>query len=222
MPRELRLSEEVQTYIDVRKNEGDRAKSPEQRLEDRKLNKMVEIMIDDIIKSRETIIDSKLKKLETLVETSPELIEDFLDDRLTVEAVDGVQSSVKRLMKLSRLEAVRLPSKVTNGYLREAVRTYLFGFPQASIALSRAALEQALKENLGHQLSGEFRSMDELLKEARKYKLLDRTMELCARDVAKAGDGVLHEKPTTDPKALEVLDKLRGLLQHIYSVTGRH
>ena len=222
MPRELRLSEEVQTYIDVRKNEGDRAKSPEQRLEDRKLNKMVEIMIDDIIKSRETIIDSKLKKLETLVETSPELIEDFLDDRFTVEAVDGVQSSVKRLMKLSRLEAVRLPSKVTNGYLREAVRTYLFGFPQASIALSRAALEQALKENLGHQLSGEFRSMDELLKEARKYKLLDRTMELCARDVAKAGDGVLHEKPTTDPKALEVLDKLRGLLQHIYSVTGRH
>ena len=220
--RDLRLSEEVQTYIDVLKNEGDRAKSPEQRLEDRKLNKLVEIMIDDIIKSRETIIDSKLKKLETLVETSPELIEDFLDDRFTVEAVDGVQSSVKRLMKLSRLEAVRLPSKVTNGYLREAVRTYLFGFPQASIALSRAALEQALKENLGHQLSGEFRSMDELLKEARKYKLLDRTMELCARDVAKAGDGVLHEKPTTDSKALEVLDKLRGLLQHIYSVTVRY
>ena len=64
--------------------------------------------------------------------------------------------------------------------------------------------------------------MDELLKEARKYKLLDRTMELCARDVANAGDGVLHEKPTTDSKALEVLDKLRGLLQHIYSVTGRY
>lgn len=212
----------MQTYIDVLKNEGDQAKSPEQRREDWELNKMVEILIDDIIKSRETIIDSKLKKLETLVETSPELIEDFLDDRFTVEAVGGVQSSVKRLMKLSRLEAVRLPSKVTNGYLREAVRTYLFGFPQASIALSRAALEQALKENLGHQLSGEFRSMDELLKEARKYKLLDRTMELCARDVAKAGDGVLHEKPTTDSKALEVLDKLRGLLQHIYSVTGRY
>ena len=222
MPRDLRLSEEVQTYIDVLKNEGDRGKSPEQRREDWKLNKIVEIMIDDIIRSRETITDSKLKRLETLIETSRDLVEDFLDDRFTVEAVDGVQSSVKRLMKLSRLEAMRLPSTVTNGYLREAVRTYIFGFPQASIALAQAALEQALKENLGHQLSGEFRSMDELLKEARKYKLLDRTMELCARDVAKAGDGVLHEKPTTDSKALEVLDKLRGLLQHIYSVTGRY
>ena len=77
-------------------------------------------------------------------------------------------ASVKRLMKLSRLEALRLPSKVTNGYLREAVRTYIFGFPQASIALSRAALEQALKENLGHQLSGEFRNMDELFKGSAK------------------------------------------------------
>jgi hypothetical protein len=222
MARELRLSEEVQTYIDVLKNEGDRGKSLEQRREDWKLNKMVEIMIDDIIKSRETITDSRLKKLEILVETSRDLIEDFLDDRFTVEAVDGVQSSVKRLMKLSRLEAMRLPSKVTNGYLREAVRTYIFGFPQASIALSRAALEQALKENLGHQLSGDHLKMDGLLKEARKWGLLDRTMELCAREVAKAGDGVLHEKPTTDSKALEVLDKLRGLLQHIYSVTGRY
>ena len=136
MPRDLRLSEEVQTYIDVLKNEGDRGKSPEQRREDWKLNKIVEIMIDDIIRSRETITDSKLKRLETLIETSRDLVEDFLDDRFTVEAVDGVQSSVKRLMKLSRLEAMRLPSTVTNGYLREAVRTYIFGFPQASIALA--------------------------------------------------------------------------------------
>src|ERR1039458_3116677 len=112
MPRDLRLSEEVQTYIDVLKNEGDRGKSPEQKREDWKLNKIVEIMIDDIIKSRETITDNRLNKLEVLVETSRDLIEDFLDDRFTVEAVDGVQSSVKRLMKLSRLEALRLPSGV--------------------------------------------------------------------------------------------------------------
>ena len=38
------MSEEVQTYIDVLKNEGDRGKSPEQKREDWKLNKMVEIM----------------------------------------------------------------------------------------------------------------------------------------------------------------------------------
>ena len=218
MERDLRLSEEVQTYIDILKNESEKGKSPEQRREDRKLAKMVEIMIDDVIKSREIIGDNRLKKLDLLVESAPDLIEDFVDDRFTVEAVDGVQSSVKRLMKLSRLEAVRTPSAITNGYLRESVRTYIFGFAQASVALSRAALEQALKENLGLQLSGEFHTMDALLKAARKYGLLDRTMELCARDLAKDADDVLHEKPASDAKALEALDRLRGLLQHLYSV----
>lgn len=218
MERDLRLSEEVQTYIDVLKRESDSGKSPEQRREDRKLHKMIEIMIEDIIKSREAIGDNRLKELEALVDSAPELIEDFVDDRFTVEAVDGVQSSVKRLMKLSRLEAVRTPSEITNLYLREAVRTYIFGFTQASVALSRAALEQGLKENLGFQLSGEYRTMDELLKKGRTYGLLDKTMEQCARELAKDCDCVLHEKPANDAKALACLDRLRGLLQHLYSV----
>jgi hypothetical protein len=53
-------------------------------------------------------------------------------------------------------EGSRVPSKTTNTYLQGAVRTYVFGFPQASLALSRAALEQALKENLARQLSADF------------------------------------------------------------------
>lgn len=60
--------------------------------------------------------------------------------------------------------------------------------------------------------------MDELLKKARTYGLLDRPMEQCARELAKDCDSVLHEKPATDAKALACLDRLRGLLQHLYSV----
>jgi hypothetical protein len=211
------LSEEVQTYIDVLKSEGDRGKSPEQRREDWKLNKMVEIIIDDIIKSRETITDSRLKKLDILVETSPELIEDFLDDRFTVEAVEGVQSSVKRLMKLSRLEALRLPSTVTNGYLREAVRTYIFGFPQASIALSRAALEQSLKEGIGYQSTKTFVKMEDLLDEAESAGVIDATIRDLSRKIADEADDVLHEQPASASKAYDVLILLRGVLQHVYT-----
>jgi len=43
-------------------------------------------------------------------------------------------------------------------------------------------------------------------------------MEHCARELAKDCDSVLHEKPTTEAKALACLDRLRGLLQHLYSV----
>jgi len=32
----------------------------------------------------------------------------------------------------------------------------------------------------------------------------------------------MHEKPATLPEALEVLYKLRGLLEHIYSVEGHY
>jgi hypothetical protein len=37
---------------------------------------------------------------------------------------------VTRLLELSRLQGSVIPSEVTNGYLREAVRTYVLGLPQ--------------------------------------------------------------------------------------------
>jgi hypothetical protein len=85
----------------------------------------------------------------------------------------------------------------------------------------RAALEQALKESLGLQLTGAFVSFQDLLKEARKWNVLDRATENMARDVANAGDEVMHEKPTDLRKAGEILTNVRGLLQRIYSVEGR-
>src|SRR5664280_1280372 len=139
----------------------------------------------------------------------------------TSPAKSSMQSGyVKWTLQLSRLEAKRPPSNVTNGYLKEAVRTYILGLPQASVALCRAALEQALKESLGLQLTGVFITFQELLKEATKWNVLDGATEEMARDVANAGDEVMHEKPTDLSKAGEILTKVRGLLQHIYSVEG--
>lgn len=173
-----------------------------------------------MVQSRETITDAKLASIERLVEDSPEIISHFLDDYFTREVVEPVPGYVKRMMSLSRVDATRLPSRVTNGYLREAVRTYILGLPQACVALCRAALEQALKEALGLQLSGVFITFQDLLKEARKWKILDDTTEDMARDIANAGDEVMHEKPCDSPKAAEILSATRGLLQQIYSTEG--
>jgi hypothetical protein len=150
------------------------------------------------------------------------MIESFLDERFTRNLVEGISGNVSRILRLSRMEALTIPSPTTNGYLREAVRTYVFGLPLASVALSRAALEQSLKEKLGLQSSGDFIKFQDLLKEARKWNILDGIMEKCARDVANAGDDVMHDRPTDLPKALEVLDKLRGVLRHVYSVEGQY
>jgi hypothetical protein len=121
-------------------------------------------------------------------------------------------------MELSRLEGSRVPTKITNGYLAEAVRTYIFGFPQASIALSRAALEQALKEELGCQGTKIFLDMNSLLDEAEGLGAIDGVIRRTARKIASEADAVLHEKPADLAKAYDVLLMLRGVLQHIYAV----
>jgi hypothetical protein len=217
MKREPTLSQEVQTYIENHLDwSADPDLSPEDRAEAEKARKMIEIIVDDIIRSRETMTDSKLASIETLVQTVPELINDFLDERFTRDVVNEVAGYVRRTMQLSRLEGSLVPSKVTNGYLREAVRTYILGLPQACVALSRAALEQALKENLGYQGRRTFVKMKDLLDEAEGASVIDKTIHQMARKIARAADDVLHEKPTSLAEAYEILIMLRGVLQHVY------
>jgi hypothetical protein len=154
--------------------------------------------------------------IEELSESTPELIKDILDERFTRDFVHLVSGCVERLLQLSRLEGSRIPSKITNGYLREAVRAYVLGLPQASVALSRAAMEQALKENIGYQSTGTFVRMNDLLDEAEGADVIDPTIRIAARSVADEADDVLHEKPTSLDKAYDVLLNLRGILQHLY------
>jgi hypothetical protein len=222
MSRDLTLSERVQIFIETEDWENTHDLSPEKRNEQERALKFIKLLVEDIVISRETIVDSKLAIFEELVKYNPEYIKELLNDRFTRDLIDNVKGYVDRTLQLSRLQASGKPSSTTNGYLREAVRTYILGLPQASVALSRAALEQALKEQLALQLSGEFIAFQDLLKEAKKWNILDRTMEMCARDIANAGDEVMHEKPTTLPRALEVLDQLRGILRHVYSVEGHY
>lgn len=220
MPKYKPLSEDVQEFIadlDSYVQEDTPASERQQAEEHRR---MVALIVETIVSSRETITDAKLKAVEEFLAAIPEWVEDYLDDRFTREAVAAVPGCVDRLLKLSRLEAEHLPSEVTNGYLREATRTYILGLPQATVALCRAALEQALKDRLGRQLSGSFITWQELLKEARKWNLLDKATEAMARDVANAGDEVLHEKPADWKKAEEIVLDTRGLIQQIYSTEG--
>lgn len=217
MTRDSTLSGEVQSFIDTLDWEGQHDIPAEEREEAKKAEKVVELIVDDIIASRESMVENRLAVIEKFVTTEPELVNHFLDERFTRDVIDAVPGYVSRTMELSRLESSRTPSKTTNSYLREAVRTYIFGFPQASIALSRAALEQALKEELGHQGVKIFLDMNRLLDEAEGGGVIDGVIRKTARKLATEADAVLHERPADLPKAYDVLLMLRGVLQHIYS-----
>ncbi len=221
MTRYSTLSEEVQSFIEAHDWGKEHDIPPEEREEAKKAKTIVKFIVDDIIASRESLLENRLAVIEKFVLAEPELVKYFLDERFTQDVIDAVSGYVSRTMELSRLEGSRTPSKTTNSYLREAVRTYIFGFPQASVALCRAALEQALKESLGYQSSGTFLPMNQLLDEAENdpevAPVIDKYVRQMARKIANAADLVLHEKPTDLATAYEVLLLLRSVLQHIYA-----
>lgn len=217
MTRDSTLSGEVRRFLDSLDLENDEDSSPEELEEMKEIRRAVNVIVNDVISSRETLTDNKLRGIEKLVADMPKVIKTFLDDRYTRDVIRAVPGYVSRTMELSRLEGSRLPSKITNGYLREAVRTYIYGLPQASVALCRAAMEQALKENLGYQGTGTFVEMNSLLDESEGAGIIDGTIRRMARKIAGAADDVLHERPTDLKQASEVLVMLRGVLQHLYS-----
>lgn len=133
----------------------------------------------------------------------------------------GIHEMVKRLLLLSKLESGRIPSKQTAVYIQEAVRTYLHGLFQASAAMSRAALEQGLKENLGRQGGdNDFIKFKDLVKEATRCNLLDKGLSDMMVETAKQANRVLHEGPTDHDGALQVLTEVRGYLKQLYSAKG--
>jgi hypothetical protein len=217
MTSDLTLSQEVQTFIESLFADSGDGLPVEEREETEKTRRLVRAIVDDIISSRETVTEGRFAPIEKVLETTPHLIRELLDERFTRDVVAAVPGFVRRTLELSRLEGSRIPSKITNGYLQEAVRTYIFGFPQASIALSRAALEQALKEELGHQGKRIFLDMNGLLNEAEGSGTIDGVIRRTARRIATEADTVLHEIPADLAKAYDVLLMLRGVLQHIYA-----
>ena len=216
----MSFSQDIQSHI---KNLDDPSDlSPLEQQEIVKAQKIAEVIATKVIRSRETISEVQSKGIENMVRSDPGLIAGCLDEFFTREVIKAVPAYVERTLQWSQMEAALTPSTATNTYFREATRTYILGLPQASIALCRAALEQGLKERLGWQQSGEFVKFQDLLKEARRWHLLDGVTERTARYVANAADNVLHEKPTDISKARDVLDQLRGVLQHIYSTEGHY
>ena len=217
MPGNSTLSRHLRDYIADMELDYERELPRDEAREHERLTKSIVLYV---LASRETVTRSTFQKFEELISKAPELVSSFLDEHYTKTMLSEMDSYVERTLELSDIRAESTPSEITNTYLREATRTYVHGLPQACIALSRAALEQSLKDVLGHQLSGTYLTFQELVDDALKWGILDKLTAKMARKLAKEGDAVLHERPTDLKKASEVLIGVRGLVQQIYSSRG--
>jgi hypothetical protein len=139
-------------------------------------------------------------------EKHPKLIEYLLDELYTRDFLEKARKMVDSTMKLSAMITWRTPDPEVNIYLREATRCYIAGFLESSVALSRSALEIALR----HRLEGEegFPRPDD------EFEIND-AHEAMAEEVRKHGNHVARGSPANEGLAERMLSNTRG-------VTVRH
>jgi len=109
------------------------------------------------------------------------------------------------------------PASVVS-YLRESTRCWLYGFHGASVALSRACLEDALKARLpaGSRVASS-PQLEPLIDAARRCGLLDDCMVEVAHTVRKAANRFLHGRNITEMESRETLDSTRSIVEQLFS-----
>jgi hypothetical protein len=145
------------------------------------------------------------------------LFKDLLEDAYFRDLMDHVPKMVERTVKLSAIVTQKIPAEDTIVYLREATRTYIAGYWHASVALSRAALEEALREKVRETGLGiEAYELKALINAAHRTAILDDAHLQLTREVQTVGNNVLHGTTVDDQQAWDVLCAVRGVLRHLF------
>jgi hypothetical protein len=211
MKEHLRLSSEVLDFVE----ELDKSFIEQYPDEGPEMHERGRFIAEHIKISREEFTDDIIPALEDLSRRFPDLFSGDLDRLYVRDVVGAVPGYVSRTLQLAGLAAGHKPKEVVNKYLAEAVRTYIFGFPLASIALSRAVLEHAVKERMIGPPEGA--TLSAWIEQVADERDLDDSITDMARSVTKTGNKVLHQKPVRLQEAFDVLVKVRKFLEALYS-----
>jgi hypothetical protein len=215
---ELTLSEEPRIHADQLEKEYYENLPPEEREEQIETNTFVDNLTKVIVLCRESLTANKLSQLDVIVRDHLEVIDGALDQYYTRRQLEEVPRLVQRTLRLSHLNSRDTPSKQTNRYLAEATRAFIMGLPLASIALSRAALEQGLKEKLGRQGRKDYICFEALSDLAEQKQAISSAGAKVARDLARRCNRVLHQEPVkSHESAFEVLTAIRSILEEMFA-----
>jgi hypothetical protein len=218
---------------------------PSEREERLAAREFMSALVDQVVSQRQQLSHRETNKLNhwigklcarrKMASVSPALVDeviqlldsatrDSLDARYSEEMLEAVPLFVDRTLKLAVLVSNYPASEQTNLYIHEAARAYIYGLPLASVAMSRAAMEQSLRDRLGYQQSDERISFDDLVKKAQTYGLLPRERQNPVgpgiRTVNKRCNEVLHQGPVSDDEAFELLTAARSVIEELHSADG--
>jgi hypothetical protein len=221
MSGNLSLSEELLIHADVLESEFLEDGTPEERRDWPTYQRLVEAVVTGITSTREGLQPKDLLLFEKLVRQDRTMAEGLLDAHYAILGLKQVRLLVARTIRLDPLQAKYEASPQTNRYIREAAKAYVVGLPMASVAMSRAALEQALKDRLGKQRGGERDTFGEIVDSARRWNILDADEARMAKRLGEECNQLLHEKPIeSDDDAFEILTAIRSLVERVFTAEG--
>jgi len=140
-----------------------------------------------------------------------------VDDFYTREALGKVPGIIERFLRFRPILAGVIPSDEVSVYLSEATRCFIYGFFQASVALSRTAVEAGLNEHLRRTLGAvPPQDLVDKINCAERFKLVTPHAAQLAHGVRKAARDVLHRKPAKQGLAFDTLVQARGFLKELY------
>lgn len=173
------------------------------------LQKGVEKFLRKIIEWRKTFAP-KPEDQATDFFSDPVLLDEFYCRDL----LKAIPAIVERTVKLSHLTLAGI-SNSEFVYLREAANCYIFGLPEAAVALARAAVEDSLRTKLAKFLGKSAvaeAKLDKLLHDLAPRGFLSRQGRNSADEVRLAANNVLHHETIGQPEALPVIEAARAVI----------
>jgi hypothetical protein len=143
-----------------------------------------------------------------------------LDQMYCTVLLQEVPNFVKRTQALRAIALSGIPNAEYFVYLREAAHCYISGLPQAAVALSRAAVENRLKEVCAKRFGLDAVENADLITLIDNVAVRGQILSKPHRDLAHliriAGNDVLHDEPTDSDAALQVVEAARDVIRALH------
>jgi hypothetical protein len=169
-------------------------------------------IVQDLITQHETFMTSP--PLDHSLDS--EKLAGRYDENYCRSLLADVPDIVARTLRLKEVNLTAVPKGELWTYIREASRTYAMGFFTASVALSRSALEAAVRPRAARYLGATAADEMELKELIDRGQIADKRVRDLAHRVRTTGNRVLHgNKPATAEETLTVIEAVREVVVYL-------
>jgi len=162
-----------------------------------------------LVTQRETFMG----RADWTAEMDPGKVSVFVDELYCRNLLSLIPEIVDRTLRLRGVVLSNVPTGHLLTYMKEATRTYAMGFFVASVALSRSAVEAALRPHVAKHLGATVGADLDLRELIDRAPMLDKPTRDLAHRVRRVGNDVIHKgKSVNAEDTLDVIEAARTVI----------